>query len=133
MKILIVKLAAIGDVLRTTSLLPGLVKKYPGAAIDWLTSKSGNEILLNNPLIRKVFTWEERENIDGYDLVIGLEDDREVADYVSSVRSENVIGAYSKNEKVIYTPSAWFDMSLISKYGIEEANRLKKLNRKTYQ
>ncbi|MFA6431253.1 MAG: glycosyltransferase family 9 protein [Candidatus Margulisiibacteriota bacterium] len=132
-KILIVKLAAIGDVLRTTSLLPGLEKKYPGVEIDWVTSKPGKEILINNPLIRKIFIWEERGEVEKYDLVIGLEDDLEAAEFVSSVKAENIIGAYLKNGKVIYTPSAWFDMSLISKYGREEANKLKKLNRKTFQ
>lgn len=41
MKILIVKIGAIGDVLRTTSILKGLKGKYKGAEIDWLTSKNG--------------------------------------------------------------------------------------------
>ena len=38
-KVLIVKIGAIGDVLRTTSLLPGLNEKYEPAVIDWLTSE----------------------------------------------------------------------------------------------
>ena len=36
-KILIIKLGAIGDVIRTTPLLPRLRKEYPGAHITWLT------------------------------------------------------------------------------------------------
>ena len=35
MKILIVKLDAIGDVLRTTSILPPLKKEYPDSYITW--------------------------------------------------------------------------------------------------
>lgn len=36
-RVLIIKLAAMGDVLRTTPLLRGLAKTYPGCHITWLT------------------------------------------------------------------------------------------------
>lgn len=132
-KILIVKLGAIGDVLRTTSLLPGLKEKYLGAKIDWLTAKMSRDILLNNPLIDRLTVWEEREEAGEYDLVIGLEDEKSVCEFVSNVKAKQVVGAYLKDGRQTYTPSAWFDMSIISQYGIDKANELKKQNRKTYQ
>lgn len=133
MNILLVKLGAIGDVLRTTSLLPGLAEKYSPAKIDWIASKRSKEILLNNPFIQNIFIWEEREDLGEYDMVIGLEDERESCELVSKVKSAKIFGAYLEKGKITYTPSAWFDMSIISKYGIEKANELKKMNRKTYQ
>jgi heptosyltransferase-2 len=133
MRILIVKLGAIGDVLRTTSLLSGLREKYHPEAIDWITSSSGKDILLYNPLIRQVFTWEERKELGPYDLVIGLEDDLEACQLVSRVSSQKVIGAFAEDGKIAYTPSAWFDMSAISKYGLKIANQLKQKNNKTFQ
>lgn len=133
MKILIVKLGAIGDVLRTTSLLPGLKEKYGTVEIDWLTSEASRELLDWNPYLSRVLTWEERDDIGLYDLVLGLEDEKDVCRFVSTLDAEKVIGAYLEKGKIIYTLSAWFDMSIISRFGLERANQLKKTNQKSYQ
>jgi len=132
MRILIIKLGAIGDVLRTTSILPGLKEKY-NPMIDWVTESGGKEILLHNALINRVFTWEEKNELGAYDLVIGLEDDLKACELASSLNSDKIIGAYAQKGKIVYTPSAWFDMSAVSKYGLEKANALKQQNRKTFQ
>jgi heptosyltransferase-2 len=132
-KILIVKLGAIGDVLRTTSLLPGLREKYSPVQIDWITSSAARELLDWNEYLGRVLIWEERDTAGAYDLVIGLEDEKDVCRFVSSVSAQKIIGAYHDKGKVVYTPSAWFDMSIISRFGLEQANRLKKSNQKTYQ
>ena len=44
MNILIIKLGAIGDVIRTTSILPGLKSKY-NANIDWVTKQESFDVL----------------------------------------------------------------------------------------
>lgn len=44
-RILIIKLAAAGDVLRTTPLLTALKRRYPGAQITWVTEPHGYELL----------------------------------------------------------------------------------------
>jgi heptosyltransferase-2 len=133
MRILIVKLGAIGDVLRTTSVLAGLREKYPDAQLDWLTSPSGREILLNNRFIDSVVLWDERQELPKYDLVIGLEDELKVGKLVSRLAQGKIIGAYADKDQMTYTPSAWFDMSAISKYGLKKANLLKQNNRLTFQ
>ncbi|OGB87787.1 hypothetical protein A3H38_03140 [candidate division WOR-1 bacterium RIFCSPLOWO2_02_FULL_46_20] len=129
MKILIIKTGAVGDVLRTTSILPGLRQKYPSVSIDWLTSTMAKELLINNLLINRIYVWEKREELGAYDLIIALEDDLASRQFASSLNSKWIIGAYDKT----YTPAAWFDMSAISRFGIEQANELKKKNRKTFQ
>ena len=48
MEILIIKLGAIGDVIRTTSILPGLKSKYDDCKIDWITKDESQDILKNN-------------------------------------------------------------------------------------
>jgi heptosyltransferase II len=133
MKILIVKIGAIGDVLRTTSLLPGLTEKYRPVEIDWLTSEVARELLEWNPYLRRVLPWDERDQSETYDLVIALEDDKDVCRFAGTLNTEKIIGAYLEKGKIVYTPSAWFDMSLISKFGLEQANVLKRKNQKTYQ
>src|SRR3989339_186947 len=55
-KILIVKLGAMGDVLRTTFLLPGLQKKYPRCQITWLVADGSESLLAGNPAIAEIWT-----------------------------------------------------------------------------
>jgi heptosyltransferase-2 len=50
-RIAVVKLAAVGDVLRTTSFLPGLKRRYQQSRIDWLTLKAAAPLFENNPLV----------------------------------------------------------------------------------
>jgi heptosyltransferase-2 len=59
-RILIVKLAADGDVLRTTCLLPSLKKAYPTAHITWITERSAEPLLKNNPFIDRIWAPPER-------------------------------------------------------------------------
>jgi ADP-heptose:LPS heptosyltransferase len=58
-RILIVKLAAVGDVLRTTSILPALKEKYPGAEITWVTKRNAAPLLAGNPDVDRLLVVEE--------------------------------------------------------------------------
>ncbi|MHC4850583.1 MAG: glycosyltransferase family 9 protein [Planctomycetota bacterium] len=53
--ILIVKLAATGDVLRTTALLPAIRKRYAGARVTWLTHPDAAALFLGNDLVDEVW------------------------------------------------------------------------------
>lgn len=133
MRILIVKLGAIGDVIRTTSVLVGLRDHYNPHAIDWLTAPVAREVLLENPLIDNVIIYEKHKALSNYDLVIGLEDDLEICQFISNSKPKEVLGACAEDGKITYTPSAWFDMSAVSQFGLAKANELKKKNQKTFQ
>ncbi len=132
MKLLIVKLGAIGDVIRTTSILKGLKEKY-NASIYWVTKEDAVDVLKNNKLIDKIFVFNKDEIKEEIDLVISLEDNEEGCEFVSKLEYKDVIGVYSDNKKISYTPSEWFDMSLVSRFGKERADELKVENKKTYQ
>lgn len=54
-RILIIKLDAMGDVLRTTSILPGLAIAHPGAKIYWLTKLESEPLLRHNPYIAEIW------------------------------------------------------------------------------
>lgn len=54
-QILIIKLGAMGDVLRTKSLLPALKRAYPTSWIVWLTAP-GSECIARDPLVDEVRT-----------------------------------------------------------------------------
>lgn len=57
-KITIVKLAATGDVLRTTSFLPAIRRKYPHAKLRWLTLDHPAPLFEGNPLVDEVVTCD---------------------------------------------------------------------------
>jgi ADP-heptose:LPS heptosyltransferase len=134
MRILIAKLGATGDVVRTTPLL----RSFANYEITWLTSGK-NTVLLDGICDNLRFvSWEQREILAGgeYDLIINLEDTVDVAEFLQRFRFQQWFGAYlGANNILVYTESSrsWFDMSLISSFGRKEADRLKFANRRTYQ
>jgi heptosyltransferase II len=133
MKILILKLNATGDVVRTTPLLRCLEGE-----ITWITAHNNRVLLEGISENLRPICWEDRETVRGeqYDLVINLEDDPELAAFASSVRHGQVFGAYSDGSDLPrYTDDSrlWFDLSLISVFGKQKADELKFQNRRTYQ
>lgn len=133
MKVLIVKLGATGDVVRTTPLLRRL-----NAEVTWLTAAKNVVLLQNLKKTLRCFSWEQRESArDGrYDLVINLEDTADVGHFLKTIETDNLFGAYfggAGNLRYTENSRAWFDLSLISSYGKQEADRLKLKNRQTYQ
>jgi lipopolysaccharide heptosyltransferase III len=57
-KILIIKLDAAGDVLRTTSILPGLKERYPESYLTWITREVSLPLFINNPDVDRVLPLE---------------------------------------------------------------------------
>jgi heptosyltransferase-2 len=53
-RLLLIKLDALGDVLRTTALLPPLRATHPRAAITWITRREALPLLEGNPYIAEV-------------------------------------------------------------------------------
>lgn len=59
MKILIVKLSALGDIIQTLPVLSLLKKFFSDSQIDWIVDKRNAEILENNPLLNKIFVFSK--------------------------------------------------------------------------
>jgi len=133
MKLLILKLGATGDVVRTTPLLHRLKGQ-----ITWVTAPQNAALLRGVRNDLNCLSWDERERAlnTRYDLAINLEDTFEAAEFVKTLRCREIFGAYlGSNGSLQYTENfnRWFDLSLISSYGRQEADRRKLLNRHTYQ
>jgi heptosyltransferase II len=133
MNILIIKLGATGDVVRTTPLLRRL-----SGHVTWLTAAKNTDLLQNEAENLYCVSWEQREVIRGtrFDLAVNLEDDFETAQFLNLLRCNQRFGAYLDSNNVLrYTDNSrpWFDLSLISVHGKEQADRLKLQNRHTYQ
>ena len=140
MKILIIKTGALGDVLRTSFLAQALKDKYKKTKpkIFWLTSQSASQFFINNPYVDNLIILEERDKLKkiNFDLVINLEESKEDCRFVSSLKTKKIIGVFlNEREKIDYTKesSYWFDMSIISKFGKEKADILKKKNKKSHR
>ena len=133
MNVLIIKLGATGDVVRTTP----LIHRF-GGEITWVTAAENVVLLERLQGNVRSFSWEERQRAlnSRYDLAINLEDTLEVAQFLNDVNCSEIFGAYAVPDNSLrYTENAgrWFDLSLISSYGREQADRLKFLNRQSYQ
>jgi ADP-heptose:LPS heptosyltransferase len=134
MNVLIVKLNATGDVVRTTPLL----RRLEGQ-ITWITARNNLPLLegVRDNVVR-CLAWEDRAaaHDTAYDLAINLEDEVETASFINTIRYARVFGAYLDDTGALqYSDEAreWFDMSLISRHGRQRADTLKLLNRRSYQ
>lgn len=57
-RVLLVNLDAMGTVLRTTSLLPAIRRRYPDAHITWVTEKACLPLLEGNPLLDRAVAFD---------------------------------------------------------------------------
>lgn len=150
MNILIVKTAALGDVMRCTSVLPGLREQFPEAQLTWLTAPAARDLVFHHPLIDRVETCDPRsaDSVAGirplldatvWDWIISLDDEEPLCDLVSGLRcvpgGKGITGASrAADGNRVYSPDVaeWFDMGLLSVFGKEEADRRKILNQRTH-
>src|SRR5437660_5276960 len=133
MSVLIIKLGATGDVVRTTPLLRRL-----DGPVSWITAENNLALLQGIDREVRFVSWENRRYVadTAYDLVINLEDDRESSSFLKQLKFKQLFGAHlNRDDQLTYTSDsrACFDLSVISVYGREKADRLKLLNRRTYQ
>ena len=138
----ILKIGALGDVLRTTAVLPKLREKYPDNRLWWITADAAALLLKRNPLIDQVLTLSEDidQTLRGVEvsLCISLEDDPKYLKLVSKIRAQRIIGAYlAPGGRPVYTPDSapWFDLGILNRDPdgrLQTANQLKAANRKTY-
>lgn len=139
--ILIVKLGASGDVVRTTPLLRAL-----DGEVTWVTAPANVALLPDDTprpdmqavLVEVLDPEAARRVLPGrhFDLVLSLDDEDDAVDVASLVDAGEFAGAFRGDDGALtYTDSsaAWFDMGLISRFGKARADELKLANTRTYQ
>lgn len=132
-KILIIKLGAAGDVVRTTPFLRVLKGK-----VDWLVNEKNLSLLEGIKEIEEKIVWGSKDRLRSreYDLVINLEDSIEAVRVLEDLKYKELFGAHLDSiGEVTYTEDSreWFDLSLISRFGKEKADELKLQNRRSYK
>lgn len=145
-RILILKTGALGDVLRTTSILPGLHARYPDAAITWVTAPAARPLVARHPLVRDVHCVSPKdaqavaalaEPLGGvvWDRLLSFDDEEPLCALASTLEARQVSGAYMRDDGArAYTEDVgpWFDMGLLSVHGKERADELKVQNMRTH-
>src|SRR5204863_6199717 len=89
--ILVIKLDAMGDVLRSTALLPPLAEQHPRAAVTWITRKESVPLLSRNPYIAEVLELGPEAlvhlQVRTFDRVINLDASKTSAALATAARS----------------------------------------------
>ncbi len=133
-RLLLVKLAAMGDVLRTTSLLPAIHRRWPNAHVTWVTNPESVPLLERNPGIDRVVAFRGGAApvevlSERYDVVVNPDAAPESCAIAHLARSGHRVG-FAFDERGAPVPlsdgaRAWMEMGL--------SDTLKRDNRRTYQ
>ena len=134
MKILLVKLGALGDVLRTTPLLTALKKKFPEAKVTWIVEAAHADILSGNQLIDDLRVYSEQILADlkneSFDWAINLDKEDEALNCLVNARAQKKSGfGRDKNGKLCAVdPLSDYAYRL----GVDDELKFRQ-NKKTYQ
>lgn len=78
-RILLIKLDALGDVVRSTALVEGLKKKYKNSQVTWLVAPGGEYFLKDNPFIDRIIKYNPETarqlQVEKFDILINLDKD----------------------------------------------------------
>ena len=133
-RVLIVKLGAMGDVLRTTPLLPALRQRYPECHITWLVEEASFQLLTDNPLIDRLVRYDLgallRLELETYDLAINLDKSILATGALMKARAPEKLGFAIAETGSIYplNPEAEYSFEL----GLSDDLKFRR-NTKTYQ
>jgi ADP-heptose:LPS heptosyltransferase/8-oxo-dGTP pyrophosphatase MutT (NUDIX family) len=127
MKILIIKLGAKGDVLRTMPLAKALKEKYPNCKIRWVTRKDSMDLLENSKFIEEVFCLPY-EKKDEFDLLYNFDMEDEATELAMKIKADKKYGFYKEGD---FASS----FNIAGEYYLNTLfdDEIKKKNRKTYQ
>ena len=150
MELLVIKTAALGDVVRTTSILPGLARRHPGLRVTWLTANAALELVSGHRLVTRalgVDPGDERSLAEverelartPWERVLSFDDEAPLCALASRLGGSpgegRISGAHlDAHGARRYTSDVapWFDMGLLSVHGKREADRLKLVNRESH-
>jgi heptosyltransferase-2 len=144
--VLILKTAALGDVLRTTSVLPGLAATCARLRVTWLTAPGAIDLVRTHPLVARVVAADpgdrlaleraRRELADvEWDWLLSFDDEEPLCALASGLCARRLSGAHlAPDGRRAYTRDVapWFDMGLLSVHGKAAADRLKIENTRSH-
>ncbi len=133
-RILLIKLAALGDVLRTTPLLAGLRRRYGPCTITWVTRPGALDMLSGTAGIDRLFPLDLDALLtfepEHFDVVICLDKEGAATGLASRLRAKRRYGflADRRGGLVVASPEGEYALRL----GLDDDLKFR-VNRKTYQ
>lgn len=95
-RICIIKLGALGDVIRTLCILPALREAYPNSQITWVSLANGCRMIADHPLIDRVLTFSpatgQQLAQEEFDVVINLDKEAEPCALANALQSPRKLG-----------------------------------------
>lgn len=132
-RVLVIKLDAMGDVLRTTCILRPIRAAWPDATVTWITAPTTVPLLRGLPSVVEVLPADHRAlallSTTRFDLALGLDAGPESARLTTLAQADEKRG-FGVDERGAVRPlnagaEAWFQLGLF--------DALKQANRRTYQ
>ena len=133
-RILLIKLAAMGDVLRTTPLLSALKKRYPKSHITWIVDPASFDLLKDNPRIDRLFTFRPdvcmQLELEQFDLLLSLDKETRATSLAMRIQAKKKQGFGLSIQGNIYplNPECNYAFQL----GIDDELKFRN-NQKSYQ
>jgi heptosyltransferase II len=141
MRVALIKTGALGDVVRTTALLPGLRRLDPRLDLTWITARGALELVRHHPDVTQAVVIDDPADApwrhERYDWLLSLDDDAEACRLASRLLVTRRSGAYETPEgdrRYTDDVAPWFGMGILrpaDQGGLDRANELKKQNTKT--
>ncbi len=95
-RVLIVNLDAMGDVVMTTAQLPAIKREWPVSQVFWITRGNAVRLLDDNPLIDRVFTWDDVSRLilqqQHFDVVLNADKSLDACAFAASLQADDVRG-----------------------------------------
>ena len=127
MKIIVIKLGALGDVIRTTPLAEALKKKYPDSQLVWVTKKESVPLLEGHTYIEQVFSVPYKTS-EKFDALYNFDIDDEATTLASEIKADKKYGFYKEGGYAMaFNPGAEYYLNTLFD------DQLKKANKRTYQ
>lgn len=133
-RILVIKLDAVGDVARTTTILKPLRKKYGSCHITWLVWPTGEQLLRGNSQIDVLLTYLpeslERLRVERFDLALCLDKTPRAGAVLDQVRAKEKLGFGLSEYGTVYPVNAESEYAF--RLGLDDDLKFRR-NTKTYQ
>ena len=127
MKICVIKLGALGDIVRTLPISEALKKKYKDAEITWITKENALQLFEGNPFVKNVekIPFKTQEE---FEILYNLDIDDEATLLASLIKAKKKFGFYSENNyPIAFNSGAEYYLNTLFD------DETKKSNKKTYQ
>lgn len=131
-KILIIKLGALGDVLRTTAICKPLKVLYPRSRLIWITEDNAIPVLSGNRFIDRIIGKSRAIgfiSLFNFDLLVNLDLDEDALIFAGIAKAKEKKGFWFDEKGIVQFSSD----SAKQYFFLSHDDRLKKKNKKTYQ